>query len=71
MKPEEYVTTIVYNGHMINVGEDDYGQQYFLEYLDEDGTLEIAGCGSYNNNYMEVVEVLFGDPIMVLVCAKM
>ena len=31
MKQEEYVKTIVVYGKMVNVGMDDYGQQYFIE----------------------------------------
>lgn len=61
MKKEEYVTTVVYNGHLINVGIDDYGQQYFLEYL-KDGKLEEVGCGAYNSEYMQEIEYLFGEP---------
>lgn len=61
MKPEEYVTTIVYNGHMINVGNDDYGQQFFLEYV-ENGKLIEKGCGSYNTDYQKEIEYLFGEP---------
>ena len=38
MKQEEYIKTIVYNGQMINLGNDDHGQTYFLEYA-EDGKL--------------------------------
>ena len=62
MKPEEYVKTIAYNGHMVNIGNDDYGQQYFIEYVDDDGNLCEVGCGAYNFEYMEVVEHLLGKP---------
>lgn len=62
MKPEEYVTTIVYNGKMINIGLDDYGQQYFLEYMNDDGHLTEIGCGSYSSGYNEVIEAIWGKP---------
>lgn len=56
MKQEEYVKTIVVYGKMVNVGMDDYGQQYFLEYIDEDGNLAEVGCGAYNTNYEDVAK---------------
>ena len=62
MKREEYIKTDVYNGHMYNVGVDDYGQQYFIEYADENGELAEECCGAYNENYMSAVEYLFGYP---------
>ena len=62
MKQEEYVKTDVYNGHMYNVGVDDYGQQYFIEYMNENGELAEECCGAYNANYMGAVEALFGGP---------
>lgn len=62
MKCEEYVKTIVCNGVMINIGLDDAGQQYFLEYVNDSGELVEVGCGSYNTDYMEVVESYWGDP---------
>ena len=62
MHKDEYIKTIVYNGHMINIGLDDYGQQYFLEYLDENNNIIQQGCGAYNENYEHEVEYLFGKP---------
>ena len=43
MKQEEYVKTIVVYDKMVNIGMDDYGQQYFLEYVDETGQLVEVG----------------------------
>lgn len=54
MKQEEYVKTIVVYGKMVNVGMDDYGQQYFIEYVNNSGELVETGCGAYNHNYEEV-----------------
>lgn len=51
MKTNEYVKTIVVYGKMVNVGMDDTGQQYFIEYLDDNGELQIIGCGAYNSDY--------------------
>lgn len=58
MKQEEYLKTMVYNGHMVNIGVDDYGQQYFLEYV-EGGHLVQSGCGAYNK---ELRDFLNADP---------
>lgn len=62
MKQEEYIKTIAYNGHMINIGVDDAGQQYFLEYMDDYNNLVEIGCGAYNTDYISTIERLFGSP---------
>ena len=63
MKKDEFVKSGVYNKHMYNVGLDDYGQQYFIEFLDEEtGKLLEVGCGAYNDNYIGELERLFGTP---------
>jgi hypothetical protein len=56
MKQEEYVTTIVVYGKMVNIGMDDCGQQYFIEYVNDSGDLVEVGCGVYNHNYEEVAK---------------
>ena len=56
MKPEEYVKTIVVYGKMVDVGLDDYGQQYFIEFLNDDGEITEVGCGAYNSNYEDVAK---------------
>ena len=61
MKPEEYIKTIIYNDHMINIGLDDYGQTYFIEYL-EDGQLKEECVGSYIADYEDYIEWRFGIP---------
>lgn len=43
MKQEEYIKTIVVYGKMVNVGIDDYGQQYFIEFVNSKGELEEFG----------------------------
>lgn len=58
MKQEEYVKTIVVYGKMVNVGMDDYGQQYFLEYINENGHLIEIGCGAYNDDYEDVAKTM-------------
>lgn len=61
MRQEEYITTVVYKNRMINVGLDDPGQQFFLEYVDDNGQLKEFGCGAYNSDYNNVIKYLFGD----------
>lgn len=61
MKQEEYIKTIVYNGHMINLGNDDYGQIYFIEYL-ENGKLQTECVGAYITDYEDYIEYRFGNP---------
>lgn len=58
MKQEEYVKTIVIYGKMINVGMDDYGQQFFLEYVDDNGELQEVGCGAYNSDIEDVAKTI-------------
>ena len=61
MKQEEYIKTIVYNDHMINIGLDDAGQTYFIEYL-EDDQLKEECVGSYIADYEDYIEWRFGNP---------
>ena len=51
MKQNEYFKTIVVYGKMVNVGVDDNGQQFFLEFVNDRGELIEVGCGAYNSNY--------------------
>lgn len=65
MKKEEYIETVVLNGKMYNVGIDDYGQQYFIEYIDIHGKLVEFGCGAYNPYYLDVIDFIdseMGEP---------
>lgn len=61
MKRDEYIKTIVFNGNMINLGLDDAGQTYFIEYA-EDGELKEECVGSYVCDYEDYIEWRFGDP---------
>ena len=56
MKRDEYVKTIVVYGKMVNVGMDDYGQQYFIEFVNENGELIEVGCGAYNFDIEDVAK---------------
>lgn len=61
MRQEEYIKTIIYNGQMINIGLDDAGQTYFIEYL-EDGELKEECVGAYVTDYEDYIEWRFGIP---------
>ncbi len=61
MKQEEYIKTIIYNDRLINLGLDDAGQTYFIEYA-EDGQLKEECVGSYNTDYERYIEWRFGEP---------
>ena len=53
MKDEEYICTMLVEGMkdvMVHIGNDDYGQCYFVEFEDE-GEVEAIGCGTYNFDY--------------------
>ena len=53
MIKEEYIGTIELNGTKVDVGIDDYGQQYFFEFINKNGEKEILGCGAYNINFLD------------------
>lgn len=61
MKQEEYIKTIIYNDHMINIGIDDAGQTYIIEYA-EDGQLKEECVGAYVMDYEGYIEYKFGIP---------
>jgi len=58
MKREEYIETLIVKDQLVNVGKDDYGQQYFFEYYNGKELVEV-GCGAYNKNYKEEIENYF------------
>lgn len=58
MKREEYVKTIVVYGKMVNVGIDDYGQCYFIEFVNDKGELQEVSCGTYNYEIEETAKAV-------------
>ena len=48
MTKEEYIGTLNLNGTKVDVGIDDYGQQYFFEFIDSQGNFQEIDCGAYN-----------------------
>lgn len=62
MLKDEYLGTIVVKDTMVNIGKDDYGQQYFYEYYDKDKKEIVEyGCGVYNMDFLEIIYSHF-DP---------
>lgn len=54
---ETYICSVICNKTMVNVFLDDYGQQYFYQYVDkETGKLVEVSCGSYQTEYLEQIE---------------
>ena len=62
MIKEEFVKHITYNNIEIDIGIDDYGQTYFIEYTDENGNLQQECVGAYVTDYMNYIEYRFGKP---------
>ena len=59
MTKEEYIGTIELNNIKVDIGIDDYGQQYFFEFINEDGETESLGCGAYNLNFLaEIIYIV-------------
>ena len=54
MRKEEYIGTIEIRGYKVDVGMDDYGQQYFFEY-EEDGEIKTIGCGAFQTDFIECI----------------
>lgn len=61
MTSKEYIKTFNINGKEIKLGLDDYGQCYFIEWVDDLGNTRETGLGTYNFRYMEDIYYLF-DP---------
>jgi hypothetical protein len=61
MKKEEYVKTFEVNGTKVDLGLDDYGQCYFIEWVDKNGDKKSTSLGTYNFHYMEDIYYLFDE----------
>ena len=62
MEFSQYIKTLTICGHDIDLGLDDYGQCYFIEWIDENGDKKDTGLGTYNFHYMESIYHMF-DPV--------
>ena len=61
MKPDEYIKTLNVGGKEIKLGLDDYGQCYFIEWVDDNGKTQETGLGTYNFHYMEDIYYMFDE----------
>lgn len=61
MEKNEYIKTLNVAGKEVKLGLNDYGQCYFIEWVDEDGKEQSMGLGTYNSHYLEDIYYLF-DP---------
>lgn len=61
MNKEDYIKTIVVNDKEIKLGLDDYGQCYYIEYLNDKNEIETTSLETYNTYYMEEIYYMF-DP---------
>ena len=61
MRKEEYIKTLIVNNKEIKLGIDDYGQCYFIEFINDNGDIEELSLGTYNCDYMEEIYGLFDE----------
>lgn len=61
MRKEEYIKTLIVNNKKIKLGIDDYGQCYFIEFINDNGKIEELSLGTYNCDYMEEIYGLFDE----------
>lgn len=61
MKKEEYIKTLNVDGTKVNLGLDDCGQCYFIEWTDKSGKKKSTGLGTYNTHYMEDIYYMFDE----------
>ena len=56
MKGSEYVGTIIVKDIVVNIGIDDYGQCYFIEWIEEEDNKSVVrqiGLGAYCTDFLE------------------
>ena len=61
MTKEEYVKTFEVCGTKVDLGLDDYGQCYFIEWTDKNGERKETGLGTYNFHYLEEIYSMFDE----------
>ena len=69
MTSDEYIKTIKVKDLDVDLGRDDYGQSYFIEWVDDEGRHEI-GVGSYNMDYLTTI-LYYCNPAYNRLWAKM
>ena len=60
MTSNEYIKTIRVKDLDVDLGVDDYGQSYFIEWEDDEGRHEMS-VGSYNTDYLSTI-LYYCDP---------
>lgn len=65
MNKNDFIKTLVINGTKVDLGLDDYGQCYFIEW-EENGQKKETGLGTYNFHYLERIYYLFDDKYRTL-----
>jgi len=61
MRKEDYIKTIIVCKKEIKLGMDDYGQCFYIEWVDDNGKIQEESIGTYNTHYMEYIYHKF-DP---------
>lgn len=62
MKSLEYVTTVLVKDYVVNIGIDDYGQCYFIEWVENENGKDVVrslSLGTYCTNYLESTYSIF------------
>lgn len=63
MKSSEYVTTVLVKNYVVNIGIDDYGQCYFIEWVEKnenhENELRQLSLGTYCTDYLESTYSIF------------
>lgn len=62
MKSSEYVTTVLVRDYVVNIGIDDYGQCYFIEWVENENgndVLRSLSLGTYCTDYLESTYSIF------------
>lgn len=61
MTKEEYIKTIEICGTKVDLGLNDYGQCYFIEWTDKNGKKQSTSLGAYNSDYLREIYYLFDN----------
>lgn len=62
MTKDEYIKTYNIAGKEVKLGIDDYGQCFFIEFLNDEGELEEVCLGTYNIDVIEDIYYVC-DPV--------
>ena len=65
MDKRNYIKTLHICGYDIDLGLDDYGQCYYIEW-EQDGEKKVTGLGAYNFHYLEDIYYMFDPEYKIL-----